>query len=517
MPQQPYTPHHLAALLPADFKIGWSSSGHQFGPDCVLHEGENICDYARWAKKNNLNQPTAEYGYWLDINKHYEQYLDIMKDNGLKLFRFEVSWPLIQPNEKIYNEEILNLYARIFQATLDRGITPLICFHHYHQPCWFADRGGFRKEKNKHYFAQFCKKVYEHLMSTALNSSSHAKKLQHIHPLWATFNSPEGVALKTYVTHDLPEPIYHDGSSQIHNALTMLKNMCEAHVDAAEAIHAAYRQVIKPSFSYNATPQIGFLKNIHQCDVAPIPMSYKEKICALLLCLVANTMQDDTVFNFFTRGQFVYALPRQCFVVSDPSYTQERVKKSIDWIGLNYYSNRFFKGTKAIPETNAFYQTANSNYRIYPQGLLRALLKLDTKLAHKLHIPIYITETGLATSDNEQESHEKRNRYYAAYASAIPVAIKKGCRIAGLAAWAQADNYEWQPRPKNRKVYAGSVQPLGHRYYGLCAVKNDGTIFPKDKDNFLMNLARAIANNTHNPSYSSPDIRKTQLRENIRA
>ena len=57
------------------------------------------------------------------------------------------------------------------------NITPVITLHHFTNPIWFEELGGFEKEENIEYFLSFCKKVFplfpNHLTFLVLKQKLH--------------------------------------------------------------------------------------------------------------------------------------------------------------------------------------------------------------------------------------------------------------------------------------------------------------------------------------------------------
>ena len=93
----------------------------------------------------------------MDIWKHYKSYIDYAHDvMGLNALRVSVEWALVQPEglEK-WDEQVLAHYADMITYLIKKDMTPIICLHHYTDPCWYIDRGGFEQEKNITYFVAY--------------------------------------------------------------------------------------------------------------------------------------------------------------------------------------------------------------------------------------------------------------------------------------------------------------------------------------------------------------------------
>jgi beta-glucosidase/6-phospho-beta-glucosidase/beta-galactosidase len=93
-------------------------------------------------------------------------------------------------------------------------------------------------------------------------------------------------------------------------------------------------------------------------------------------------------------------------------------------------------------------KTDNDNYRVYPQGLWRAIAEVSEKLAEPLGIPMYVTENGIATQDDAL-----RNSFYQKYMYALTKAVDDGFNVRGYLTWTLADNYEWPKDDAKKRSY----------------------------------------------------------------
>jgi beta-glucosidase len=72
-------------------------------------------------------------------------------------------------------------------------------------------------------------------------------------------------------------------------------------------------------------------------------------------------------------------------------------------------------------------------WEIHPHGMERVLQE-----ATKLHIPIIITENGIATHDDQ-----KKIKFIKRHVDMLEKCVKKGMDIRGYFYWSLMDNYEW--------------------------------------------------------------------------
>lgn len=433
-----------------EFLIGGAISAHQAEGNCTNNT------YYLWekAKKDDPACPSIqeESGIACDHWNRYKEDLDLVKNANLNTLRISVEWSKVQPRKPTQDDDgfdyaVLQHYDDLCEQAAQRGIKVVVTLHHYTDPIWFALEGGFEEQKNIHYFATFCSRVFE-----ALNDKVH---------LWFTFNSPSGYSSRIYLTNVAPPSSfkkldkklvknyketndknfliealkkYKPKAKDMVTATSVLKNVALAHVQAYKAI----KQCIGGQDS-----KIGILKNIHQVDPWN-PANLLDKLTAF----VPNELNDESLFNFFTTGTFRVRIPIPWFGKwVNTSYHHPDATKSLDFIGLNYYSHRFMHNVekKMYPGEK---MTGNENYTVYPEGLYRAIDTIYKRVAQPFDIPIYITENGIATDDDEL-----RNEFLQKYTLVIAKAIEDGYPINGYIHWSLLDNFEWGNYNKHYGIY----------------------------------------------------------------
>lgn len=108
-------------------------------------------------------------------------------------------------------------------------------------------------------------------------------------------------------------------------------------------------------------------------------------------------------------------------------YFLQKIKGFQDFIGLNYY--RFVQLAFA---KRKLWRT-DLDWDIWPEGIYHIL-----KYLKKYHLPIYITENGLADAQDR-----KRKRYILEHLRFIWQAIQEGTDVKGYFYWSLLDNFEW--------------------------------------------------------------------------
>lgn len=365
--------------------------------------------------------------------KHLDDDIKRMKDLGVNTYRFSVEWSEIIPQQGAVNYQKLAEYKTMCQKLVAHGIKPVITLYHYSEPIWFFNLGGFEKKENIGHFVDFCSTVFKELKD-------------YVH-LWFTFNAPEGISAEGWLKAMKP-PAKKNMKLMAH----ALHNVLEAHV----AVYRAIKELPGGQQS-----KIGILKNIYQLDPydAANPLDH-------MGAHFGTELVDESIYRFFRTGDFSVHIPRgikttKIMGIPIPigiqylieKQTNEYIKNGgtcLDFIGLNYYCHGYIKNFKPIKETNPEIEPqipSHDRYTIYGEGLYRAIKTLSEKLATPFNIPIYVTENGIGTEDdNLRTLHNKRYLY------ALARAVNDGFDVRGYIHWSLLDNYEW-----------GKYQ----RYYGL--------------------------------------------------
>src|ERR1051325_4601227 len=72
-------------------------------------------------------------------------------------------WSRIQPTPDTWNEETLDRYRTMLRGLRERGMTPMVTLHHFTDPLWFYEQGGWEREESVAQFEKFVRKTVEAL------------------------------------------------------------------------------------------------------------------------------------------------------------------------------------------------------------------------------------------------------------------------------------------------------------------------------------------------------------------
>ena len=386
------SPQEIASLFSSkkNFLWGVATSAHQVEGDCTNNN---------WSQHECI--PGAiitgeKSGRACDHWNRIDEDIELMQNLGVNAYRFSIEWSKIEPEEGVFNEAAMSHYQDVCDKLNNAGIKPVITLHHYTHPLWFEHKLAFEKEENIPLFVEFCAKIFERL---------HTK----VH-LWITFNSPSGYALQGYY-----RGVYPPAKKNMNLAMTVTRNMLAAHVQ----LYTRLKKI-------DAHAKIGILHHHY-----PLKMYSWKSPWDKIGCMIGNTMTNTATLNFFKTGTFSVYVPYKVHI----KYHNPLAPKTIDFLGLSYYSHAHLKNFKAAHPESEELHTDKEAFVIYPEGLYHSIKEVTSYIGST--IPIYIAENGIADAlDNRRELFLKRYLY----------ALGQACQefnVQGYIYWSLMDNFEW--------------------------------------------------------------------------
>lgn len=310
---------------------------------------------------------------------HYNRYKEdflLAKKLGQNAQRISLEWSRIEPEKGKFNEKELEHYRQVLRFLKDNGFKTFVTLHHFTNPVWFARLGGWERKNNLQYFKAYVSKI--------------ASTLGKLIDFWITINEPTIYAGMAYREGQWP-PF----KKSFLLVFQVYRNMLAGHNQAYDAIHEYCPQAL-----------VGFAQNIGYYESAN-PGSFFDRLMIKLIDWI------------------------------NIKYPFSRTKK--DFLGVNHYFYgclHFLLRAKNFHEiqTNKNIPRTDRGWPIYPKALYQVLLKLG-----KFHKPIYITENGLADSEDL-----KRADYIKKYLGAVAKALENGVDVRGYLHWSLLDCFEWE-------------------------------------------------------------------------
>lgn len=332
-----------------------------------------------------------------DFWNNYQEDIKLMQQMKLKALRFSIEWSAIEPEHGKINYDALQHYHDLCDALITAGIKPVVTLHHFAHPIWFEELGAFEKAANITYFTDFC----------ALMMREFGDKVF----MWATFNEPGFYVFQGYI-----RGVWPPGKKDIRLAAHVTKHILQAHVRAYKIMK-----------DINPQASVGIVHSITQFDPHD-PTNGIQRMTTYYL----NHLFHDAITQFFATGNFTFSIP----LMMPITYHNPQATASLDYFGINYYSHVVVGWFGKVDREEEI--KTDSPYTIYPEGLYRAIKDISQRIAQPQHIPIYITENGIADA---KDTH--RELFIKQYLYALYTAIQNGYDVRGYFYWSLMDNFEW--------------------------------------------------------------------------
>jgi beta-glucosidase len=385
--------------FPKNFLWGTATSAHQV-------EGNNInSDWWRFEEQGKI---LFSSGSACDSYQRFKDDHDLIEKMNNNAYRLSIEWAKIEPVKGKFDHEVMKHYVEVLSDLKKRGIKVMLTLHHFSNPAWFAERGGWAN----YFLAVYCFKRYVKYV---------LENVGGLVDLWITINEP-GV----YTDMGYEKGVWPPMQISYWKAFLCYLNMAFAHRLAYRLIHKKFRNA-----------EVGFATN------AMSFASYrKHKIVELLYVHFADRFVNHSFYDL--------------------------TKNKHDFLAINYYFRVRLKQKEGslMPEvedvTEGDRELSDVGWLIYPHGLYDVLMDMtDFKK------PIYITENGIAAVDDA-----KREKFLVNHLAEIYHAIKGGVNVRGYFHWSLLDNFEWEKgfAPKfglvavDRKTHDRNIKPSGILY-----------------------------------------------------
>jgi len=196
--------------FPKGFLWGTASAAYQ------CEGGNTNNQWYRWEQQGHIltGEQCGEACNWWEDAEHDFQLAEQMENNALRL---SLEWSRIEPAEGQWDSGAIDRYRAMLVDLRKRLLKPIVTLHHFTDPIWFAELGGFAEETNIQYFVRYVRYAVE--------------KLRDVCDFWITINEPNIYAVLGYLIGSFP-PGEHD----VLRTMRVLRNLLQAHVEAFYAI-----------------------------------------------------------------------------------------------------------------------------------------------------------------------------------------------------------------------------------------------------------------------------------------
>ncbi|MGA4730429.1 GH1 family beta-glucosidase [Micromonospora taraxaci] len=397
--------------FPDDFGWGAATSAYQIeGAAKEDGRGESVWDTFSRVPGRTRNGDTGDVA--IDHYHRYAEDLDLMRDLGLRSYRFSISWPRIQPDGTgTPNQRGLDFYRRLLDGLHERGITPMATLFHWDLPQALQDAGGWESRDTSQRFADYADLVFRALGDRV--------------PAWLTVNEPKTVVQNGYLTgHHAPGRQDPDAAYLVAHHLQLAHGLAVAALRASGSdsrIGPAFN--LHPCYPADDSPQAAAAAHLYD--------GYENRL--YLDSLLKGSYPEDVLADLGPRSRMARGIrDGDLAIISAP----------VDLLAVQYYTPIY---VTADGGTQHRWATSEAAWQqIYPEGLYDLLTRITREYGP---IPLTITENGLPTPDtlaaDDTVQDTGRISFLRDHLAAAHRAIADGVPLESFHVWSLLDNFEW--------------------------------------------------------------------------
>ena len=238
---------------------------------------------------------------------------------------------------------------------LSKGIRPMLTLHHFTNPLWFEDMGGFTNKRSVEIFMNFAEKLIDSFGDLVED--------------YITVNEPN-----VYATNSLFYGTWPPERKSLFALVKAFTNMTACHVKAYEMIHRKRREMGK------ATTRVSFANHL-RVFAPKNPKNPWHTFSAK----ITDWLFQGAITRAMMTGKCAFPVLRLKGVKRGKYY---------DYIGINYYSRSTVSGISDGVREGCFVN--DLGWEIYHEGLI----ELANKLSEKYNAPVFVTENGTCDNDD---------------------------------------------------------------------------------------------------------------------
>jgi Beta-glucosidase/6-phospho-beta-glucosidase/beta-galactosidase len=418
--------------LPEDFLMGSATSAFQ------IEGGDKNNSWYRWCQSPGHIHDGSSCLRAIDHWNRYPEDIQIMKELHHDIFRMGLEWSRIEPEQGKFDEAAISHYRDEIGLLLQNGIKPLITLHHFSNPLWLEDMGGWENPAAVTLFTRYTQYVVGQLGDLVSD--------------WITINEPS-----VFLVYGYAYGIWPPGKTDIMTLFKAARNMVLAHVQSYREIHR-----VRTQKKFPGQTMVGVAHHLRIFD--PEGNKLRNKVPAKLIQYVSQ----DMFLKSMAYGKLVFPLGLGTYPLGRGKF--------YDFLGINYYSRDIVRLTfdpanmfgKLLVKENT--PVNDLGWEIYPEGLYR----LCRTYYAKYRAPIFITENGICDEQDTQ-----RARFVYDHLQQIARLNNEGVPVERYYHWTLIDNFELADGESGRFGLAANdfetqkrtIRKSGRFYGEICAKK----------------------------------------------
>ncbi|MBE6681367.1 MAG: beta-glucosidase [Ruminococcaceae bacterium] len=382
----------------------WDVYSHQPGNVSLGHTGDVACDHYHRFKED----------------------IALMRELGIKAYRFSISWTRIFPDGtgKV-NENGVKFYSDLIDELLKNGIEPYITLFHWDYPYALFKKGSWLNDESVNWFAEYAGKVVE----------LYSDRVKY----FITFNEPQCFIGCGYLGGE-HAPFLKMGYKAVFQ---MCHNVLKAHGAAVIAMREKAKQPIK--IGYAPTGSAVYPLTDSPEDIEAAREKYFEcKPLGTGTMWSVSWWSDPVILGHYPEEGL------KMYKDYLPEITEEDMKlisQPIDFYCQNMYNGVTVKagenGKAEWVKREVGYPRTSINWPITPKCMHYG----PKFLYERYKLPFFISENGMACHDAvslDGKVHDpNRIDFLNRYLVELEKAADDGVDVCGYFLWSFMDNYEW--------------------------------------------------------------------------
>ena len=411
-----------------DFVWAVAASAYQT-EGAVEEDGKGLSIWDVFVKEKNgkiYDNHTGEIA--IDFYHRYKEDIALMKELGVKAYRFSINWTRILPDGiGRVNEKGVDFYNKVIDELLTAGIEPYITLFHWEYPYELHKKGGWLNPQSPDWFGEYAAVVADRFSDRVTK--------------YFTLNEPQCFIGLGYGSGDFAPGL----KCMLKDQFQMTHNALKAHGKAVQALRAHAKQPIE--IGYAPTGQISYPASEKPEDIEAArkhlfscPKEFDRWTWNL------PWWMDPVLLGHYPED----GLERYKEFL--PEITQEDMKlisQPLDFLGQNIYNGHMIRaGADGEPEVVERYHgfpKTSVDWPVTYECLYWGPRFLSERYGN---LPFYVTENGMACHDTislDGKVHDpNRIDFLHRFIRRLRDASDDGVDVRGYFQWAFTDNFEWQ-------------------------------------------------------------------------
>lgn len=415
--------HKRLKDFPKDFLWGASTSAYQV-EGAWNEDGKGM-------SVQDLHNPVdmADFKIASDHYHHWKEDIALMKELGLKAYRFSIAWTRIIPDgDGNVNRKGIEFYNKLIDELVKNNIEPIVTMYHFDLPLKLHEKGGWCNRNTVDAFEKYAKVLFE----------NYGDRVKY----WLTINEQNCMINHPNAMNPGKTPTKKELYQQCHNmfvagakATILCHKICpDAKIGPAPNITAIYPETCKPLDSIAAD-------------------NWETIRCWMYL--------DMAVYGRYNSLAWAYMEEKECLPQIEDGDMEILSQGTADFVGVNYYATATVSaskndGTDCQPRNGdqqvmlgeeGVYRSAENPYLEQTEfgwivdsvGMRVTLRRIDSRY----HIPMLITENGLGAKDvlaDDGHIHDEyRIDYLKRHFVQAQEALSDGVNLIGYCPWSFID------------------------------------------------------------------------------